>query len=155
VINSQQLSFLNRQYSIEIDSLHDRFKAEMIDPWIRRLKEEGEKALLGTIEASLMAAKELIASALLEREDRCKRELDDKENLVGEERVEGLPAAYGNLLAAEEALGELFVRVYALQTRKGVWNVLAVYLNFVRWPSPICQAPMIFSSDKYFSYMQS
>jgi len=88
----------------------------MVDPWIRRLKDEGEKALLGTTEASLMAAKELITSALLEREDRCKRELDDKENLVGEERVEGLMAAYGNLLAAEEALEELFARVSALQT---------------------------------------
>jgi len=115
VINSQQFPFLNRRYSIEIDALHDRFKAEMIDPWIGRLKEEGEKALLGTTEASLTVAKELITSALLEKEDRCKRELGDKENLVGEERVDHLTAVYSNLMAAEGALKELRGRAEALQ----------------------------------------
>ena len=78
-------------------------------------EEEGERALLVTTEASLMAAKELITSALLEREDRCKQELDDKEKLVGEERVERLTAVYSNLLAAEGALSELLVRAGALQ----------------------------------------
>jgi len=75
-----------------MDTLHDRFKGEMINPWIRKLKEEGEKALLGATETSLIAAKELITSALLERKDRCKRELDDKAKakLVGKERVEHL-----------------------------------------------------------------
>ena len=34
--------------------------------------------------------------------------------LVGEERVEGLTVAYSNLLAAEEALRELFAHVKAL-----------------------------------------
>ena len=96
-----------------MDTLRDRFKDEMINPWIRNLKEEGEKALLGTIETSLMAAKELITSALLEREDRCKRELDDKANLVG--KVEDLTAAYSNLMAAEGALKELLVRAEALR----------------------------------------
>ena len=115
VINSRQLSLFNRQYSIEMDTLHDRFKDEMINPWIRNLKEEGEKALLGATETSLMAAKELITSALLEREDRCKRELDDKANLVGEERVEHLTAVYSNLMAADAALKELLVRVEALR----------------------------------------
>jgi len=113
VINSRQLSLFNRQYSIEMDTLHDRFMDEMINPWIRKLKEEGEKALLGAIETSLMAAKELITSALLEREDPCKRELDDKANLVGEERVEHLMAVHSNLMAAEGALKELLVRVEA------------------------------------------
>jgi len=72
VINSWQLSLFNQQYSIEMDTLHDQFKDKMINPWIRNLKEEGEKALLGTTEVSLMAVKELITSALLEREDQCK-----------------------------------------------------------------------------------
>jgi len=90
-----------------MDTLHDRFKDEMINPWIRSLNEEGEKALLGATETSLMAAKELITSALLEREDRCKRELDDKANLVGEERVEHLAAVYSNLMAVEGALKAL------------------------------------------------
>ena len=115
MINSQQVSLPNRLYSVDIDALHGRFKAEIIDPWIRRLKEEGERALLVTTEASLMAAKELITSALLEREDRCKRELDGMEKLVGEERVEHLTAVYSNLLAAEGALRELLVRAGALQ----------------------------------------
>jgi hypothetical protein len=65
-----------------------------------------------------LAAKELITSALLENEDRCKRELDEKEKLVGEERVEQLTAIYSNLLAAEEALEALFTRIVALQTRR-------------------------------------
>jgi hypothetical protein len=116
VISSRQLSLLNRQYSIEIDTLHDRFKTEVIDPWIRKLKEDGEKALLETAEMSLMAAKDLITSALLEREDRCKRELDEKEKFVGEERVGHLTAIYSNLLATEEALGGVFARIRALQT---------------------------------------
>ena len=89
----------------------------MINPWMRKLQEEGEKALLGATETSLMAAKELITSALLEREDRYMRELDDKANLVGEERVEDLTAVYSNLMAAEGALKELLVRAEALRQR--------------------------------------
>jgi hypothetical protein len=63
-----------------------------------------------------MAAKDLIISALLEREGRCKRELDEKEYLVGEERVEHLTAIYSNLLATEEALGGVFACIRALKT---------------------------------------
>jgi hypothetical protein len=119
---NRQLPFLNRQgrqYCIEIDALHNRFKDEIIDPWIRKLKEEGEKTLLGITETSLNAAKDLMKSALQEREDRYKQELEAKEKPVGEEKVGRLMATYGNLLAAEEALKELFVRVEALQTKGG------------------------------------
>ena len=116
MISSRQLWLRNRQYSIEIDTLHDRFKNEIINPWISKLREEGEKAVLGATVTSLTAAKELITSALLEREDRCKRDLDDKEKLVGEERVEHGTAVYSNLMAAEGALKELLVRAEALQT---------------------------------------
>jgi hypothetical protein len=122
VINSRQLSLLKRQHSIDIDTFHDRLKNEAIDPWIRKLKEEGEKALLETIERSTKAARDLITSALLEREDRCKRELDAKENLVGEERVGHLTAIYSNLLATEEALWGVFARIGAPKT---CWNALA------------------------------
>jgi hypothetical protein len=111
VINSRQLSLFNREYSIEIDIIYDRYKGEIIDLWIGKLKEEGEKALLGTIETSFMAAKDLMTSALLEKEDRYKRELDGKESLVGEERVEHLTAVYSNLLAAEGALERLNFRL--------------------------------------------
>ena len=113
MINSERLSLFDRQYSIEIDTLHDRFKGE-INPWIRELEEEGEKALLGTTETSFMAANDLITSVLLEREDRCKRDLE-KNMPVGEERVGHLTAVYSNLLAAEGALRELLVHIGALR----------------------------------------
>jgi hypothetical protein len=116
VINSRQLSLLNRQYSIDVDNLHDRFKNEAVDPWIRKLKEEGERALLETIEASIKAAKDLIASALLEKGERCSQELVEKETFAGEERVGHLTAIYSNLLTTEEALGSVFARIKALRT---------------------------------------
>jgi len=62
-----------------------------------------------------MAVKNLMTSPLFERL-RYKRELDEKENLVGEEWVEHLTAVYSNLLVAEGALEELLARVEALQT---------------------------------------
>ena len=89
-------------------TLHGRFRGEAIDPLIEKLKEEGEKGLLGTSEASVKAAKNLMVSALLERRDQYKRELEGKK-----EEAKYLIARYGNLLAAEGALRELFVRVEA------------------------------------------
>ena len=114
MINTRQLSLFNRRYYVEIDTLYDRFKDEIIDPYIKKLKEEGEATLLGTTWTSIMAAKDWMTSALHEREDRCKQELEKKYMLVGEERVERLTAIYSNLLAAEEALKEVFARVEAL-----------------------------------------
>ena len=115
VISPRQVSFFGRrQYIIEIDTLHKRFQDDIIDPWIRKLKEEGEATLLGTIGTSYLVAKDWMTSALFEREDRCKQEVDNKYMLVGEERVECLTAMYSNLLAAEEASRELFARVKAL-----------------------------------------
>ena len=117
MIKTRRLTLFNRQFSIEIDTLHDRFKNEIIDSWVRKLKEEGEKTLLGITETRLKAAKDLMTSALVENEERCKRELDEKDKAVGEERVEHLTAIYCNLLAAEGALEEVFARVEALQSR--------------------------------------
>ena len=93
-------------------TLHDRFRGEAIGPWIEKLKEEGEKGLLGTSEASAKAAKNLMVSALFERRDQYKREMEGEEK-----KLQPLIAIWGNLLAAEEALKELFVRVEALQTQ--------------------------------------
>ena len=115
MINTRQVTLFSRQYVIEIDTLHERFKNDIVDPWIRKLKEEGEATLLGTIGMSFKNGKEWMTSALLEKELQCKQELEEKERLDGEERVERLTAVYSNLLAAEEALGELFARVVALQ----------------------------------------
>ena len=113
VLNRSLLSLPNRQYSIKSDTLHDRFKDEIVDPWIRKLKEEGEKTLLGTTEARLKAAKDLMTSALLERADRCKRTLEETEKdvLAGEENVPWFTAVRSNLLAAEGALTEFSVRI--------------------------------------------
>ena len=111
----RRLSLFNRQYSIEIGTLHDRFKNEVIDPWISKLKEEGEKTLLAFIQTSFRSAKDWMTPGLVERKDRCKQELKKKYMLVGEERVESLTAMYSNLLAAEGALAELCFRVKALQ----------------------------------------
>ncbi len=115
-VTKRRLSLFNRQYSIEIGTLHDRFKNETVDPWIRKLKEEGEKTLLAFIQTSFRSAKDWMNPSLLERKDRCKQELKKRHMLVGEERVEGLTSMYSNLLAAEEALAELCLRVKALQT---------------------------------------
>ena len=121
VINTRQLLLFNRQYSIEIDTLHDRFKDEIVDPWIRELKEEGERTLLEASQASIQAAKDLMTSALLEREDRYKRELEEKrkEMRVGEVEVSRFTAVYSNLLAAEASSTELLVRINECRTQSG------------------------------------
>ena len=120
VINSRQLSLFSRQYTIEIDTLHDRFKDEIVDPWIRKLKEQGEKALLGVTEASLEVAKNLMTSAVLGKEDRCKRELEEtkKDMLPGEEKLAWLTAVCTNLLAAERASTKLSDHLSSWQARR-------------------------------------
>ena len=118
MVNSRQLSLFNRQYSIEIDTLHDRLKGEIVDPWIRKLKWEGEKTLFGITEASFKFARDWMAKTLRERELQCKRQFENKGMLVDEGRVERLTAVYSNLLAAEEALGGLLIRIKALETRE-------------------------------------
>ena len=59
----------SRAYHLEMDVIYNRYKDEIITPWIRSLKEEGEKSLIGTIELSSTVAKELVTSALT-REDK-------------------------------------------------------------------------------------
>ena len=121
VIDNVHLWLFSRQYSIGIDTIHDPFKGEIIGPWIRELKEEGEKTLLRATEAGLEVAKNLMASALLEKEDRCKRKLEDteKDKLAGEKHVAWFTAICINLLAAEEALSGLSVRINRWRTQSG------------------------------------
>jgi hypothetical protein len=40
----------SRAYHLGMDVIYNRYKDEIVDPWIRSLKEEGEKSLIGTIE---------------------------------------------------------------------------------------------------------
>ena len=100
-----------------MDFIHNQYKDEIVDPWIRSLKEEGEKSLIGTIEVSSKVGKDLATSALEREDNRYKRELEEKNKPVDQETVKHLIAHYGNLVAAEEALKELFIRVEGLQAR--------------------------------------
>ena len=108
-----------RAYHLEMDVIHNRYRDEIVDPWIRSLKEEGEKSLIGTIEFSSKVAKDLVTSALEREDNRYKRELEGKNKPVDQGTVQHLIAIYGNLVAAEEALRELFARVEGLQERSG------------------------------------
>jgi len=107
----------SRAYHLGMDVIHDRYRDEIVDPWIRSLKEEGEKSLIGTIEFSSKVAKDLVTSALEREDNRYKRELDGKNKPVDQGTVQHLIAIYGNLVAAEEALRELFARVEGLQEK--------------------------------------
>ena len=109
----------SRAYHLGVDVIHKRYKDEIVDPWIRSLKEEGEKSLIKTIEFSSKVAKDLVTSALEREDDRYKRELDGKNKPVDEGTVQHLISTYGNLVAAEEALRELSIRVEGLQAPSG------------------------------------
>ena len=109
----------SRAYHLEMDVIHNRYKDEIVDPWIRSLKEEGEKSLIGTIKLSSRVAKDLVTSALAREDNRYKRELEGKNKPMDNRTVEHLIAMYGNLVAAEEALRELFSGIEALQARSG------------------------------------
>ena len=79
------------------------------------MKEEREQHLIGTIEKSYT-----VARRFLKREDnRYKRELEQKELPIDQGTVQQYIAIYGNLVAAEEALNALSIRVKDLQTRGG------------------------------------
>jgi len=107
----------SRAYHLEMDVIYNRYKDEIVDPWIKSLREEGEKSLIGTIECSSNVAKELVTSALEREDNRYKRELEGKNKPVDQGTVQHLIAIYGNLVAAEEALRELFIRVEGFQSR--------------------------------------
>jgi len=109
----------SRAYHLEVGVIHNRYRDEIVDPWVRSLKEEGEKSLIGTIEFSSKVAKDLVTSALEREDNRYMREVDRKNKLVDQDTVKHLIASYGNLVAAEEALKELFVRLEDLHARSG------------------------------------
>jgi len=110
----------SRAYHLGMDVIHDRYRDEIVGHWIRSLKEEGEKSLIGTIELSSKVAKDVVASALEREDNRYKRELEGINKPVDQETVRHLTVSYGNLVAAEEALRELFARVEGLQERSGL-----------------------------------
>ncbi len=101
----------SRAYHLEMDVIYNRYKDEIISPWIRSLKEEGEKSLIGTIELSSQVAKELVTSALTREDKRYNRELDGKNKPMDQGAVQHLITVYGNLVAAEAALTALVVHI--------------------------------------------
>ena len=109
----------SRAYHLGMDVIHSRYKDEIVDPWIRSLKEEGEKSLIGTIEVSSKVANNLVTSALEREDSRYMREREGKYKPVDQRTVQYLISMYGNLVAAEEALRELSIRVEGLQAQSG------------------------------------
>ena len=107
----------SRAYHLRMDVIHNRYRDEIVDPLIRSLKEEGEKSLIGTIEFSSKVARDLMTSALEREDNRYKQELERQNKPVDQGTMEHLIASYGNLVAAEEALRELSIRVE--QVRSG------------------------------------
>lgn len=104
----------SRAYHLEMGVIYNRYQDEIISPWIRSLKEEGEKSLIGTIELSSTVARELVTSALTREDKRYNRELDGKGKPMDQGAVQHLITIYGNLVAAEAALAELFVHIKEL-----------------------------------------
>ena len=98
-------------YHLELDVIRQQYKAQIVQPWIESLNNEGERTLLGTIRLSSNAARESLNSALEREKARYQREVDNKQQPLDEETVGQLVAAYVNLLAAEEALQELNGRI--------------------------------------------
>ena len=101
----------SRAYHLEMDVIYNRYKDEIVSPWVRSLKEEGEKSLIGTIELSSTVAKELVTSALTREDKRYNRELEGKGKPMNQGAVQRLITNYGNLVAAEAALAELLVHI--------------------------------------------
>ena len=109
----------SRAYHLGMDVIYNRYKDEIVDPWVKSLKEQGEKRLIGTIELSSKVAKKLLISALEREDNRYKRELERKTKPVDIDTINHLITTYGNLVAAEEALRELFIRLEGMQIRIG------------------------------------
>jgi len=99
-------------YHLELDGIHQQYKAQIVQPWLESLNKEGVRTLLGTIDLSSNAAKNCLNSALERERTRYERDLETKKKPPDQEAVEHLVAAYVNLLAAEEALQELNGRIY-------------------------------------------
>jgi hypothetical protein len=101
----------SRAFHLEKDVIYNRYKDDIIKPWIRSLKEEGEKSLLGTLEVSSTVAKELVTSVLDREDKRYNREQEGKNKPMDPGAVQHVITRYGNLMAAEAALGKLFVHI--------------------------------------------
>ena len=101
----------SRAYHLEMDVISNRYRDKIISPWIRSLKEEGERSLIGTIKLSSQVARELVTYTLAREDQRYNRELDGKNKSIDQGAVQHLITGYGNLVAAEAALTTLVVHI--------------------------------------------
>jgi hypothetical protein len=106
-----------RTYRLEMDVIYNRYRDEIVDPWARGLTEEGKKSLIGAIEMSSQVARDLVTSALEREGNRYNRESEAKNRSVDQQAIERLTANYGNLVATEEALKALLLRIKDLDHR--------------------------------------
>lgn len=102
-----------RSYHLEMDVIRSHYKDDVISPWVKSLKEEGEKSLTGAIKASSIVAKDSVTSALEREDNRYKRELEEKKQPAG--ATQHLISVYGNIVAAEEALKQLLIQIRRLK----------------------------------------
>ena len=101
----------SRTYHLDLDVVRQKYKAQIVQPWLESLNKEGETTLLGVAHLSSNAARDSLNSVLVRERARYQREIENKQQPLDEETVEHLVAAYVNLLAAEEALQELNGRI--------------------------------------------
>jgi hypothetical protein len=87
-----------------MDVIQNKYNEEIVEPWLRNLKEEGEKSLKGTIHASSAVAKAAVQNALEREDKRYTREGEQKEVAARAGIVQHMVAMNSNLWAAESAL---------------------------------------------------
>ena len=102
-----------------MDVINQQYKDQIVQPCLESLNEEGERTLLGAMRSGFISAKESLTNALIMEEDRYERGLEGKTKPLDLDTVNRLIAIYGNLIAAEEALKELFIHVKGLQAQGG------------------------------------
>ena len=100
-----------RKYHLDVDVITQQYKTQIVQPWIESLNEQGERTLLGTIRLGFTAARDCLNNALEREKARYQREIENMKQPLDEEAAGRQVAAFVNLLAAEEALQELYGRI--------------------------------------------
>lgn len=93
-----------QSYHLRIDFLETQYKEQIVDPWIRSLKEDAEKSLVGTISASSQVARAAVENVLRRENARYQRENDFKNLPSRAGMVQHMVALSSSLWAADSAL---------------------------------------------------
>ncbi|PVG00632.1 hypothetical protein CPB86DRAFT_812976, partial [Serendipita vermifera] len=94
----------SKSFHLPMDVIENKYKEEIVEPWLKNLKNEGEKSLIGTIHASSAIAKAAVQNALQREDKRYMREGEQKEVAAKAGIVQHMVAMNSNLWAAESAL---------------------------------------------------